>query len=287
MRDRISFSELGLYDECNHHWYLDYVVGNYSERFGIHLDFGTAVHSAIEKYKTRKDQVSVTEAIKIFQETFHSLWEKNNLKYTERDRKNDPEEFIKAGTNIIEKFHECPELAACEPIHNELLISEPIDRIDGIEIKFRGYVDLVVKGKDGRGKDVIYICDFKGCSWGWTGEQRSDEKKQRQLLLYKHFFCKKYDLDPEYVRCAFVLLKRRPPKGACPVEFFKISAGPKSVQRALDAMNSDITQMRGQLTELALGKCSTLPQNFQACVNPFGQVCPYAGTPSCPGSKRP
>jgi hypothetical protein len=81
-------------------------------------------------------------------------------------------------------------------------------------MKFKGFIDMVIKTKDKRGNTILYICDFKTCSWGWPVEKKQDRNLQYQILLYKHFLCKKFDLDPKFVRTAFVLLKRKPGKNS-------------------------------------------------------------------------
>lgn len=261
-------------------WKLDYLDGHRQTNYGIHLDFGTAIHAGIEVYKTRKNPVTVEEAVEVFRWTFCLLYGENSQMYSEGDRKQDPNFFLEAGTNILRRFDECEELASAQVLYNEHELKVPIDRSDDIKIYFKGYIDMVIKTVDGRGTTVLYILDFKSCSWGWSREQREDSDKHAQVFLYKHFLCKKFNIDPKNVRCAFVLLKKRPRKGDTPVELFKVSAGPVSVQRALDSLNSDLTEMNRRIQS---GKFDL---NTNECVNRYGQRCPYLETDLCPSSKR-
>lgn len=260
---------------CQQRWHLDYEEGHRAPVFGVHLDFGTSVHGAIEKYKTRKDPITLEAAVKLFEEKFVKLYDANSAKYEERDRKQPAEVFLEAGKRILESLDKCEELASAEVVYNEFKLQLPIERTDDVKIEFKGYIDLVIKTKDKRGNTILYICDFKTCSWGWPREKRQDRDLQAQLFFYKHFLCKKFDLDPGNVRCAFVLLKKRPAKGAEVVEFFPVSAGPVSVQRALNVLNSDITEMAER------SKDGKYKKNWNACVNDFGQRCPYSGTMLC------
>jgi RecB family exonuclease len=267
---------------CQHRWNLDYLQGKRGKNYGIHLDFGTSFHHAIEKFYTREDPCTLEEALKLFEDKFRELYGRHKEKYTQRERDaNDPEEFVAAGRTIINSFKSCPDLNEFEVVYNEHKLELPIELKDDLSVKFKGFIDLVVKAKDGRGKTILYVIDFKTCSWGWGRDQRTDKQKHMQLFLYKHFFCKKFKLDPNQVRCGFVLLKRRPPKDTHPVEFFSVSAGPVSVQRALDEMGSIITEMSQRSVS---GK---FLKNRASCVNQFGQVCPHKGTELCPDDGAP
>lgn len=241
------------------------------------MDFGTAVHEAIEKYKTRKDALSLDGAKQHFEKLFRELFTNNLQKYREKEREVNVEEFIVAGKRILDHLEKCDELWKAEVVYNEHELILPIERSDGLKVNFKGYIDMVIKTVDGRGKTILYIVDFKTCSWGWDGDKRQDRELQYQLFLYKHFLCKKFNLDPKQVRTAFCLLKRRPSKNTDAVEFFPVSAGPVSVQRALDAINSDLTDMDTRLKE------NTIQKNRNICKNDFGDVCPYFNTSHCPG----
>ncbi|MHB8407874.1 MAG: PD-(D/E)XK nuclease family protein [Acidiferrobacterales bacterium] len=276
MRPYVSFSEWGNFRECQQRWRLDYVEGHRRAVFGIHLDFGVCIHEAIEHYKTRKDPVTLEQAIAKFQEKFLELHAKNHDKYSDREQKQECEDFVKMGTQILQHFDECKELAEAAVIYNEKELFLPIDRSDGLDIKFKGYIDMVIKTKAKNGDTVLYIVDFKTCSWGWDREKRQDKHLQAQLFLYKHFLCKEFSLDPKQVRCAFVLLKKKPRKDDPHVEFMPISAGPVSVQRALDDLNTDITYMKQAV------ESGNFVKNRKACVNAFGQRCAYLDTNLCP-----
>jgi len=285
LRPSISFSEWQSFrNGCKFRWGLDYLENHRYEPenkiYGIYLDFGTSIHEAIEHHKTREEPITEGSAKELFEGKFRELYAANRDKYRGRERAANHEEFVNAGKRIIEHLKACEELTSAEVVFNEHELKLPIEREDDVRIEFKGYIDMVIRTKDRRGKHVLYVVDFKTCSWGWDQEKKQDRDKQFQLFLYKHFLCKKFDIDPTQVRCAFVLLKRAPRKGDNAIEFFPVSAGPVSVQRALDEMNSDITLM----SELV--RTNGLKQDFKKCVDSFGGICPYAGTALCPGSKR-
>jgi hypothetical protein len=263
-------------NECQWRWKLNYLEGHHHEEYSIHFDFGTAMHEALEAHYRREAPVSPDEARRLFEIKFVALFDKHFDKYNKRPGPNDLGEMTLSGRGILQAFNETPELQGLEVVHNEFKLFEAIARDDGSDIKFKGYIDLILKGKDKRGKPVLWVCDFKTCSWGWNRDTREDQWKHFQVFLYKHFVCKRFNIDPKSVRCAFILLKKRPSKGAHPIEFFPVSAGPVSVQRALDVLNSSITEMVERERE------GSFPKDRRYCVNKYGQTCQFFHTPLCP-----
>jgi hypothetical protein len=281
--EHVSFSSWQLYrNVCPWRWKLDYVDRlRLNKISGIYLDFGTSIHETIEKRKDRKSPISLKEALIHFEKKFSDLYGKNSQDYSEREKKQSRDKFIESGKTIIEHLENLGELNDSEVVFCEHPLYVPIDRSDDLKVNFKGAIDMVIKTKDARGNSILYVIDFKTCSWGWDKEKKQDKEKQHQLFLYKHFLSKEFGLDPKNVRCAFVLLKRTPRKGDSAVEFFPVSAGPVSVQRSLDALNSDLTEMKRQVDT------DTVKKNREACIDPFGGMCPYYNSPHCLSEKKP
>lgn len=305
MRPRVSFSEMNQFKECQHRWRLDYLEKRRGKVFGVHMDFGTALHGAIELWKSREAILTKETAVPHFRQEFEKLLTENRSRYKAKEQEaldappeedgapahNSKDFFLRAGTNIIERFDECEELSTAQVVYNEFELDEPIERNDGLDVRFKGYIDMVIKTRAKNGDTVLYVCDFKTCGWGWTREKKTDAQTHQQVMLYKHFLAKKFDLDPKLVRTAFVLLKKRPAKKDPPVEFFPVSAGPVTVQRALDDLDSTITRMNRCVTsgrfDKAIGVSPDVLKNYVPgtpigfCVNDFGDRCPHLGTSLC------
>lgn len=279
MREHISYSEWMLYkNECKFRWKLDYVDGLRAKVYGVNLDFGTAIHETLELLKNKDKSKRIEDAPKYFEEFFRKIYSENCDKYADKDKKTSVDDFVSAGKNILARLDDCKELSEATVLYNEYELLLPIARTDDVNIKFKGFIDIVIKSKDGRGNDVLYVCDFKTCSWGWTPDKKQDKDMHYQILLYKYFLCKKFDLDPKNVRTAFILLKKKPRSNESPIEFFPISAGPVSVQRALDELNTSITDMALSVRN------SNFIKNKEKCINKYGDKCPYFGTEHCPNN---
>jgi hypothetical protein len=224
---------------------------------------------------TRKEPVTLDEAVLIFKMKMSDLYKENGTKYEKPISAKEVQDLITAGERILTNLDKCGELKNAEVVHNEYPLFEDIHREDGLSIKFKGFIDLVIKTKAKNGDTVLYVCDFKTCSWGWDTDTRSDRWKHYQIFLYKYFLCKKFDLDPKYVRTAFVLLKKRPPKGTEPVEFFPVSAGPVSVQRAIDMLNTNLTEMKSRI------ETGEFVKERSSCQDKYGNTCPFYKTDHC------
>lgn len=190
-------------------------------------------------------------------------------------REYDLREFVEAGKRILDCVDHVPEISSSTVVWNEFKLEERIGRTDGLDVTFKGFVDIVVKVQPKRGKPLLFICDFKTCSWGWPREKREDPAILAQLYLYKHFICKRFALDPKHVRTAFVLLKKRPSRPDQAIEWAPVGSGPQPMREAIDALQADITRMSS-------GEYS---HDRSKCVVRFGKtesVCPYYRTEHCP-----
>lgn len=272
MRPHISFSELASFvNGCQWKWKLSYLDGHRTEDFSVDLDFGTSIHAACEAYMRRKNPISIKHAQILFQKKFDWLLKKHRAKYPKVLSAKDYTGLCEGAKVALAFLKSTPELKDFEPVHNEFKLFE---QIDGVDMKFKGFIDIVLKGKDKRGKDILWIADFKTCSWGWDREKREDRWRHFQLFLYKFFLCKKFNIDPKNVRTAFILIKKRPSKGADPVEWFPISAGPVSVQRALDELGSGIAEMTDREKDNSYKKDRTQCEAY-------GRKCPFWDSPFC------
>lgn len=278
LKEHVSFSELRLFNECQWKWVLLKVFGEKVEDRSFQMDFGKAVHSGMEVLYSPNGDVTAAanHALKMYDESLQTL---------EITHPTDRAEAYRIRDCIFGFYQDClrcPELAGITTLKSELALMQPITRTDGLDIKFKGFIDIVFVKKLTR-KTVIYIADFKTCQWGWPASKLQDIEVISQLLLYKHFFCKMTGADPKNVSVAFILLKKKPKDGELCVSVEKISAGPKATEKALEYMQQAITGMQRFSYE----------KNYEKCVRSWVDretkeervaKCPFVDTPSCPGS---
>ena len=73
-------------------------------------------------------------------------------------------------------------------------------------IKMVGYLDVVIKHKP---TGMITIYDIKTSTKGWNKWMKKDENKTQQLLLYKQFYAKQYDVPIENIEVEYFIVKRK------------------------------------------------------------------------------
>jgi len=122
--------------------------------------------------------------------------------------RDDFEEFFVNGMTIIEVFKKHRKehfpkdklhLVGCEvPLTIPPNDSNPY-------VVYTGFLDVVVYNENtGRFK----IIDIKTSTSGWNKWAKADEAKQFQLLLYKRYFSKQYEVDEDSIDIEFFILKR-------------------------------------------------------------------------------
>lgn len=253
----------------------------YQDERALAMEFGSAIHSALE-LMYGPDHLSLDDAMWKALEEFE-----NNLKGLEL-REDEGRELMKLTWLVPRILKDClenPDLQGITPLRTELRLLEPIARTDGLDIKFKGFVDFIFVKKLAR-KQVIYIADFKTCQWGWPAQKLMDPEVIAQILLYKYFFCRLTGADPKNVTCAFILLKKNPRKGDSHVQVCKVGGGPKALERALEYVQTTITKMHS----------GSYKMNTDACVQSWidratGELreirCPYLNSDMCASSCTP
>ena len=223
MREHISYSELKVWNECPHKHKLKYADGINNFLGNEFTVFGTAIHSTCEKAA----QTGSIETEKYFTLSFLNEIENIKAKGVSLDSKL-LVEMEKQGkmlsTRVIPTLSDV--FGDYEVFSTEEELYLPMVEYDQ---NFKGYIDLVLKS---RGK--YHIIDWKSCSWGWPARKRSDKILSYQLTLYKHFFAKKHQIEPENIETYFALLKRTAKKNQ--VEVFRVTSGPKKIQNALNLL---------------------------------------------------
>ena len=238
----ISYSEWKNWLICPHYHKLTYIDKINKFEGNIYTAFGKALHTLCEETLTKTEQYrSQEKIITLLKEQF--VKELKALPIDEQQsaaNEFDLPLWMTHGIEIIpdlyrslvEKFGKLGEdwhvLAA------EEFLYEPITEFTDAEKKFKGFIDLVVHSKK---DEKVHLIDWKTCSWGWRREKKSDKVMAYQLVLYKHFYAQKYDVNPNDIDCHFVLLKRTAKPGK-KVEFVRITAAKKRTTDALKSLTT-------------------------------------------------
>ena len=267
-KKHVSFSEIKMWKECAYKHKLSHIDKIDVFEPSPFLDFGTAVHegceSLIEKKSPDRDKLILD---------IRSAWSKHGFddpdwvdrqpgwyKYAPVD------EWVNWANNMwddIPRFLD-QEFPGWETVKAE---EELYEDIEGFDLKFKGFIDAVIKVPKKKGEGWIYwILDWKTANaYGWKRQKKQDILMTAQLILYKHFWSTKHNVPMSDIRCGFILLKRGgKPGNMC--DIVNVSVGPKSLDKGLKIMRSMIKNVQKQFSL----------KNRNSCT-----YCPYKDTEHC------
>ena len=251
-KKHISYSEIKQWKECSYRHRLMYIdkINTFEE--SVYLDFGTIVHAAIEDF-LKSGEMDIDGCVALLRET----WEKKGFdssdyieaqklrgqKMSFNYKHENVEAWVQSAKNILsalpafldENFPDWEVVSAEERLY---------ESIENSDIKFKGFIDCVVKVKDRFGKDQYWIIDWKTAGpRGWNSEKRRDFLLQAQIGLYKSYWARKNNIPLKSIRCGFILLKRGSKQEKC-INLVKVSVGPKFVERSSKLVNNMVASVK-------------------------------------------
>jgi hypothetical protein len=211
----ISYSQISLFNRCPHSWKLNYKDKLQVYKDSIHTSFGTSFHFVIQEYYERfyNDSVKAAEELDV-EELLRDEMKKNYAIGKERNG-----EHFSTATELLEFYEDGVHILREWKRKKGGFIQKKGWHLAGIEIPlmmtpeeeykntlFKGFIDAVLYHEE---TETFKIVDFKTSSFGWNKNARKDVMKQNQLILYKEFFSRQFNIPKENIEVAFVILKRK------------------------------------------------------------------------------
>ena len=255
----ISYSQMSIYRGCQHRWKLQYKDKVRRFTSSIHTVFGTAMHEVIQHYLDVMYETSGAEADRIdieelFREKYIGEYQKQYKSNKESHFSNAEEmrEFFEDGLGILSWFKKKKSgyfskrgysLVGCEiPI-----VIAPNKMLNNV--LYMGYLDVVMYHEP---TETFKIIDIKTSTRGWRDQDKKNEDKQFQLLLYKQYFSEQYGIPLDKIEVEFFILKRKvldwddeklmSPHQAYRVQTFTPPSGKIKLGRAKKAINDFISE---------------------------------------------
>jgi hypothetical protein len=208
----VSYSQYSLWASCPHKWYLTYVENKQPYQASIHTVFGTAFHETLQAYITTMYEESGAAADKmdlesLFQERFREVYA-NEYKaagahFTDAEQMS---EFFDDGIAILRWL---------KPKRNQIFTIRRT-KLLGIElplllklsnnIYYKAFIDFALYDED---LNKVYIYDIKTSTRGWSDNEKRDDQKTAQVLLYKEYFARQFGWDVEQIEVEFFIVKRK------------------------------------------------------------------------------
>ena len=247
LKEHVSYSEVRQWKECPWRHKLLYVDKMKSYEESPHLHYGTIIHDANEYFlKTRELRIDETK------KKIKEAWDEHGF---------DSEDFIHLQTQRAQlqgwkykhnklkdwlqwaetSLRSLPQFMDDTFPDWEFVSAEDMlyESIENIETKFKGYIDCIIKVPH-KNRFKYWIIDWKTASGrGWSIEKQRDFLVQAQVVLYKHFWGTKEQIDMKDIQCAFVLMKKVKTIGkSC--QLIKVSSGPVTLEKSKKLVRSMI-----------------------------------------------
>ena len=209
----ISYSQFALWCQCPYSWKLQYVDKALPFTDNIHTLFGTSMHEVLQEYIREMYTDSIKEADKlILHEELEDRLKKNFMEIKMRNggeefcTKDEMTEFYNDGLRILEFFKRKRGDYFSKKGYELLGIETALNYDLPNNLKFKGFIDLIIKDNI---RNRIKIIDIKTSSWGWNKYTKADKNKTDQLLLYKSFYAKQFDMPLDRIDVEYFIVKRK------------------------------------------------------------------------------
>lgn len=210
----ISYSQTLSYNTCPHQWALRYVKNFIEYKPSIHTVFGTALHEVIQEWLTCLYEDSVKKSNEmdlqgLLEEKLFNVYKQEKEKYGKHfSTSEELSEFFRDGVEILNYVRK--KRAAFFSTKYYKLVGVEIPLVHRIKenVFFKGYIDILFYDEQ---EDKYIIFDIKTSTSGWNASAKKDDKKLAQLLLYKEFLAKQFNLDVEKIDVRYFIVKRKVP----------------------------------------------------------------------------
>lgn len=250
----ISFSQLSIYLSCPNRWYRAYRLNEAPYVPSIHATFGTALHETLQHWLDilYNESVKASEEFDIegyLMDRLRKLYVANKGEEGHFSSPEELAEFYQDGVVILNYVKK----------NRKAFFSSKDEYLVGCEIPvlhelrpgfwFKGYIDILTYDSY---LDRWKIWDIKTSTNGWSAETKKDFIKTSQVLLYKEFIAKQFNIDPDKIEVEYFIVKRKVNEDAefpamrRRVQEFKPSQGSRSLKKAAQQIDQFI---QGALTE--------------------------------------
>ena len=210
---KISYSQFSQWDKCPQMWKLNYLDKLGTFQGNIYTIFGSALHETIQAYLVAYYNKTIKIADSLPLGDIQQYRMEENYKQTKENSEvpvevtlEEMKSFYQDGLNIIEEFLKRKNSYFPKKDHELLGIELDIDFNLPKDMRFVGFMDVVIHNKKtGR----VRIIDIKTSTHGWNKYMKADKNKTNQLLLYKKFFSKQRDIPEDKIDIEYLILKRK------------------------------------------------------------------------------
>lgn len=210
---KVSYSQYSMYSTCPRQYKLAYIDKLGESSANIHTIFGSACHAVIQHflsvfYGVSKKQAMEIDTDKLLLEHMRTEFIKENDKLSDGTitTKGEMEEFYGDGRRIIEWLKKNIERFYTKTGFELVGIEIPLNVKVKEGVHFIGFIDIVLRDLS---TGNIIIIDLKTSTKGWNKYQKSDEKKNSQILLYKKYYSDIFNIPLDKVKVEYHIMRRK------------------------------------------------------------------------------
>jgi putative RecB family exonuclease len=204
----LSFSQLWNYLACSLKYKFHYVENRPFERISANLFFGSAIHSAIERYYRTWKQQGKPETLKniteLFCDSINLELDKSDLPVLFKREAPDKDGLIQMGVAMLEAFHGSIDLDGYEIVDVELPLAATLytDAGEPTDFKLVGVIDLLLMDKY---QDLLVI-DLKTAA---RAKSQSAVDEDLQFTSYAYLLgANRYTFPTAPVKCRMDVLRK-------------------------------------------------------------------------------
>jgi hypothetical protein len=240
----ISFTQYQSYSKCPRSWKIKYIDKIRTEEPSIHMVFGNAMHTVIQTWLKVlfTETIKAADALAFDQMLLDELKSEYAAEVTKYKRqfstKEELTEFYSDGLETLNYLRKNRSKYFDKKTHDIVGTEIPISispTPDRPSVVLVGFLDIVLRSKTDKNK--FYIADLKTSTKGWSKWEKEDDTKISQVLLYKQYFAKQYNVPVEEIEVEFLILRRKvDPDNAYPtprVQKFMPTQGSITMKKAI------------------------------------------------------
>jgi hypothetical protein len=210
--ERISWSQVQIYNQCPHKWKLNYIDKIRPGSDSIYTVYGKALHATMQTYLEEMYDQSIQQADKM--DLGNMLVDRVRFYYAEGVKaahgkhfstKQELTEFCIQGAKALEWFKKKRGDYFSKRNWELVGIEVPLNtEYKGVTVL--GFIDVLMRNtKTGK----MRVIDIKTSTRGWSPKrEKKDPMKRGQLLFYKKFISEKYDVPIDDIDVEFLIVKR-------------------------------------------------------------------------------
>lgn len=288
LNKHISYSQLNTFTNCQRQWYLQYLKKLAPYQPSIHACFGSAMHETIQTWLEVLYHGKVKDAMAM---DLSDLLYKNMMQSYKVNKAQSGHEHFSTPEQLTEFWLDGKHILEYLKKKRGGYFSTKSDKLAGVEtllyqeirpgVMFKGFIDLVFYNDVTERWTVI---DIKTSTSGWNDYAKKDNSKIAQILLYKEFFSKQFDIPIDKIDVEYFIVKRRVPKDADfaamqkRVQLFRPPSGKIKRGQALSLMNTFVTTAVDENGEYIDKEYPTSPSKWGCnfCAFKEMRICPDA-----------